>query len=347
MNNQIIYRASNNVLTSQFFYSITAPAGYDWRAFETASLPLLNRFNEYTLTKNSSGVYTQYWNGQLRNNVTQSTALDTSFDVNRIGTVKGEISTFNVYGKTLNQSEINQNYYGGPITTNGLIFAVDAGNLVSYESGSTITYSLTGSISGSLVNGVGYLPNNNGVWDLDGTDDYINVPDDTVLDFGSGGFTLECFFKPSPTQSGGNFPAIMNKSIGDFTSPSAGVTGWMLYWRTSINRYQFNLGDSSTTIVNINFPTNIINDNTWRHLAITIPSGNNLIRGYHNGTLVTSGSRTLTGSTDTNVNLTLGTWREFARELNTELSIARIYNRELSPQEIQQNFNAQSQRFGI
>jgi hypothetical protein len=57
------------------------------------------------------------------------------------------------------------------------------GNLVSYESGSTTTYSLTGSISGSLINGTGFTNNNGGAWNFDGTDDktkwsqhFINGP---------------------------------------------------------------------------------------------------------------------------------------------------------------------------
>jgi hypothetical protein len=69
--------------------------------------------------------------------------------------------------------EIIQNYYGGPIVTDGLVLAVDAGNLVSYERGSTTTYSLTGSFTGSLQNGTGFSSNNGGAWSFDGTDDYI------------------------------------------------------------------------------------------------------------------------------------------------------------------------------
>jgi hypothetical protein len=263
------------------------------------------------------------------------------------GAGSNSLQNIQMYQRVLSQAEIKQNLFQAPIVTDGLVFVVDSGNIISYETGSTTTHSLTGSLSGSLINGVGYNQSNGGVWNLDGTDDYIEFLDNSALNFGAGSFTIECFFKPNSTQSGGNFPAVMNKSVGDFTSPSAGVTGWMLFWWTTAGRYYFSLGDSSAAINSIIFPSNVNNDNTWRHLAVTIPSGNNLINGYYNGNLVTSNSRTLTGSTNINVSLTLGTWRQFARELNTELSIARIYNRELTAAEILQNFNAQRTRFNI
>ena len=93
----------------------------------------------------------------------------------------GNISLSRIYSKVLSQQEVLQNYYQAPIVTDGLIFATDAGNLVSYESGSNTTYSLTGSLTGSLVNGVEYLPANAGIWNFDGTDDYISVPYTPIL----------------------------------------------------------------------------------------------------------------------------------------------------------------------
>jgi uncharacterized delta-60 repeat protein len=331
MNNQIIYRASNNVLTSQFFYSITAPAGYDWRAFETASLPLLNRFNEYTLTKNSSGVYTQYWNGQLRNNVTQSTALDTSFDVNRIGTVKGEISTFNIYGKTLNQSEINQNYYGGPIVTSGLVFAVDAGNLVSYESGSTITYSLTGSISGSLTNGVGYSNIKGGTWNFDGTNDYINFGNDPTVTLTGNSVTLEAWVNYNISQE--DWKGIIYKANGN-------SSGYQLFI-DSAERVAFGvITTSGFSRPNAGFtlPTN-----TWHHIVGSYDGSN--LRIYVNGILYNTTPQTgniLTSTTNLYVGMSFA-----SEEFPGYIPIARIYNRGLTTQEVLQNFNAQRQRFGI
>ena len=100
-----------------------------------------------------------YLNGNLERSATQSFNIAGWGGQARIGSrgttqfpFPGKISNIQAYNKVLTQAEILQNYYQSPIVTNGLIFAADAGNLVSYESGSTTTYSLTGSQNGTLVN---------------------------------------------------------------------------------------------------------------------------------------------------------------------------------------------------
>jgi hypothetical protein len=251
-----------------------------------------------------------------------------------------------MYQRVLSQDEIKQNFFQAPIVTDGLVLVIDSGNIISYETGSTTTYSLTGSLTGSLINGVGYNQNNGGSWVFDGTDDYINFPDDSTLNFGTGSFTIECFFRPKSTQSGGNYPAILDKSTGDFTdSPLLGSIGWIIFWDTLSNVYRFRLRDG-TTSNDINFPGSINNDNTWRCLSVSIPNNGSSIIGYHNGISIGSVTRTV-GSTSTNVALNIARWRQFTRELNTDVGIVRIYNHALSAQEIAQNFNAQRTRFNI
>ena len=90
----------------------------------------------------------------------------------------GEISQAKYYSKTLSAEEVSLNYYQGQIITDGLVFAADAGNLVSYENGETTTYSLIGSLDGTLTNGVDFVNSNGGVWDFDGVDDKITLPND-------------------------------------------------------------------------------------------------------------------------------------------------------------------------
>jgi hypothetical protein len=181
---------------------------------------------------------------------------------------------------------------------------------------------------------------------FDGVDDFAQITDNPSLNFGSGAFTLECFFRPKSTQSGGNFPAILNKSTGDFTdSPLLGAIGWMIYWDTNVNLYLFRLRDG-TSSNNINFPGTINNNNTWRCLSVSIPTSGSSIVGYHNGNSIGSVSRTV-GSTNTNVALTIAMWRQFARELNTDVGVVRIYNRALSATEVLQNYNATKTRYGL
>ena len=74
------------------------------------------------------------------------------------------------------------NYYGTPaIVTDGLVFAVDAGNQQSYVTASLDTFNLVGSQTGSLKNDTGFSNDNQGVWDFDGADDYIDCGNITLL----------------------------------------------------------------------------------------------------------------------------------------------------------------------
>jgi hypothetical protein len=56
---------------------------------------------------------------------------------------------FNSY---LTAAQSKQLYFGSPIVTDGLVFAVDANNIVSYPKSGTAWYSLTGSNIGALTN---------------------------------------------------------------------------------------------------------------------------------------------------------------------------------------------------
>jgi hypothetical protein len=236
---------------------------------------------------------------------------------------------------------------GPDIIQKDLVLCLDAGNQKSYSGSGNVWRDLAGSNNGTLTNGPTFSNANGGSLVFDGVDDFAEITNNNSLSFGSGEFTIEVFFKPKVSQTGGNFPAIINKSIGDFTNPvsTGGVTGWILFWIS--NRYEFRLGDSSTTFDSITFPSLVTNDDTWRYLAVTIPADSNLIKGYYNGNIVITGTKTLTNSTNTNVSLTINSWRQFGRRLNSQTASVKLYNRALSPTEILQNYNATKGRFRL
>ncbi len=96
--------------------------------------------------------------------------------------LQGDISEVAIYpNKGLTESEVLQNYYGGPIVTGSISGSYQAGNLVSYVTGSTATYNMAANIiSGSLQNGVLYNPTNGGYWSFDGSDDRILLEGSTT-----------------------------------------------------------------------------------------------------------------------------------------------------------------------
>ena len=161
-----------------------------------------------TINRNT-GVLNQYINGTLNSTGgVRTTDIITNSDSLRIGYAgsyyqryNGLVSFGRIYSKALTPSEIKQNYYQAPIVTDGLVFAVDAGNLVSYESASTTTYSLTGSDTGTLTNGVGFNSANGGGWVLDGVNDYISLSSTQIP--ATTDWTYSCWFNADTLVAGG------------------------------------------------------------------------------------------------------------------------------------------------
>jgi hypothetical protein len=69
-----------------------------------------------------------------------------------------------------------QNSYRLSFGTNPYVLALDAGNPISYVSGSTNTTNLVnGTSGGTLINGTSYSSSNSGAWVFDGANDYIDT----------------------------------------------------------------------------------------------------------------------------------------------------------------------------
>jgi hypothetical protein len=322
--NYYLYGAGNPATTLQYHFS----TGYSGGLSNSLTIGA-DKYHLAIFTCNSSNAI--YWhNGQSVGTQGAGTpAYYTAGGPQYLGRAdnffKGNIARWAIYNKALSQSEILQNYYQGPIVTDGLVFAVDAGNLVSYESGSTTTYSLTGSLSGSLVNGVGYNNENGGRWVFDGVDDYI------VTNYSSNPtyFTIELIVKPINTNPG-NSRVFLGKYNG------------------SGNDYWIGLQSSDASIIwSVNgglLDSNVI-PNTSTYYIITTTIGTTLQKIYVNGELKNSKA---TAVTSPGGNVTLGVFGETV-SFDTAVSISalKIYNRELTDSEVQQNFNAQRSRFGL
>jgi len=249
---------------------------------------------------------------------------------------KGSISNVMGYNRALSLSEILQNYYQSPIVTSGLVFAVDAGNLVSYENGSTNTYSMTGSIPGYLLNGVVYNSGNGGTWDFDGTDDYIDFSVPSVLNFtSSNAFSTESWINWDGGAQPNNAGHIIGKTFGNYRT--------FLITNSTPGQISFRLGTNTLTAAT----SGIVSPNTWYHVVSTFDPSTFTAKVYVNG---------VESATNTNVNIS---WTTSAGNFqigrspgenyyfNGKISTGRAYNKTLSPVEVLQNFNAQRSRFGV
>jgi hypothetical protein len=242
------------------------------------------------------------------------------------------ISSFKIYDKVLSNSEVSQNYYGGPIVTDGLVFAVDAGNLVSYENGSTIAYSMTGSHSGSLNNGTTYSNLNGGSFVFDGANDFIEIDSDVTTT--NGEYTLSAWLRPNGSSWGVNSIPLYN------TYGSKGF--WHHIDENNVLRWRH---DGSSYTVGDLSGVGLVADQ-WQ--LTTITWDNTTLKLYKNGVLQNSTTspsgftrstgKPSIGKLATRTSGTLYGW-------NGDIALHHVYNKALTHSEVLQNYNAQKARF--
>lgn len=298
----------------------------------------LNRWTQVTVTVNSVDTSVRiYINGLLKNSnsLLPSVNLRDTIFVGSGPSSQGlfsncVFSSFYVYNRPLSLEEISRNYYQSSIITDGLIFAVDAGNLVSYEPDTTTAYQLIGSVSsGSLNNGVTFSSNSGGTWGFDGTDDFINFGNSAPVNFiYTNSFSLESWINPNALSG---FKHIIGKTFGNYRLAQNGNA---ISFRLDSNKMTF----QSSAILIIG---------KWTHVIATWEPSTFTGRIYIDGILAATSTNTSINWTNTTANFQIGNSPGEDYYFNGNIALGRVYNKALTTDEIFNNFSAQRSRFGI
>jgi hypothetical protein len=219
---------------------------------------------------------------------------------------------------------------GGPATvTSGLVLELDAGNIKSYQSGSTTWFDKSGNANnGTLTNGPTFNTGSLGSIVFDGVDDYVTGS----CSLTGQNITINMWCYPTTT---GVYRTPLTNKILDFT-----MTGYAIQQR---NNGTFWVaigiwGVSSDYVSDIPYSIN-----QWINLSMTY--NGTTIAAYKNGSLFGTTPSTRTFSTGS---LIIGAGQRANTEyFSGNISSVQIYNRSLSASEVQQNFNATRARFGI
>ena len=329
-----------------YLSSTAGSANYFLSGMTSTQTISVDTWYHLSFVRNGTNYY-YYINGALDKSATSSTDVCAAANQNaQIGnlwatndayTWKGDISNVKIYNREITTSEIKQNYYQAPIVTDGLVFALDAGNLASYENGDVTTHSLTGSQDGTLTNGVGYSNNNGGKWVFDGADDYIDFGSITSTDplslYGLNEFTIEFWVKANGIGDGSQ--RIIDKSNG-----VDGADGWAIWLGEPVSDNEINFVIDGVVV----FANQPFTDyGNWVHYAIT-KNGNDYELWVDGELKQTTTNTTVIPSTTTNCRI--GSWNHSTgRELNGEVSTVRIYNKTLTAGEVRGNFESQRNRF--
>ena len=273
----------------------------------------------------------------------------------------GNISQVQIYNTSLTAQEILQNYNATksryinvlPPVSDGLILNLDAGNRASYVGTGTTWFDLSGNrLNGTLVNGPTYSGTGvSTVITCDGTDDYIEVLDNSLLDFGANNFTVEYWFKKLATTTGyDNIWGVNKWNVG---GGGAGTNEWTL----EIGQGSSGTGDSvafavesgSTTYATSYF--NLTNALTQYHQLVGTRNGNKLELYLDGSQLYSNTPAGFTTSVSVNNisgrNLRIANAALNNLYTNTSSAVVRLYSKALSSTEVLQNFNFYRSRYGI
>lgn len=238
---------------------------------------------------------------------------------------------------------------GGGIITDNLVLHVDPANSSSYPGSGTLLTDLTGNYNATLVNGVGYTPDDGGALVFDGVDDYCTFGNVPINFSASAAWSVSVWFnnsQPLPTTS--DIYGLMSKR--DIN----GVNGWNIALRGgSLNGIIVILSDTSLGFLPALTPTTDVraqvSDGNWHQITLTFGL-DDIARLYLDGVFLnslsrpgwnfTNNRRLLLGSYEDNVNFPIGQF-----PLNGKLSETLVYEAELSADEVLSNYNATDIRY--
>jgi hypothetical protein len=245
----------------------------------------------------------------------------------------GNMMGLQVYNKALTQSDIKQNYFGAPIVTDGLVFAVDANNIVSYPKSGTAWYNLTGSITnGSLVNGPTFSPVNGGSIVFDGTDDYVNVSNGMNALVGTNQVTFSAWIRRSSTTS--YWAGIISNKI----NLAEGIA--LLVNPTSKIFFQY---DSTSGVYAIDGGATL-ETNVWYNIVGIYDNVG--LKTYLNGVLNDSAADAGKSIASAgNMDIVIGAHQPISSYFPGEIANVKIYNRGLTAAEVLQNYQSEQYRF--
>lgn len=217
--------------------------------------------------------------------------------------------------------------YSPKIVTDGLVLYLDAANPKSYPGSGTTWNDLSSNENdGSLNNDVNFSSQNPESLSFLGNTPRVSSPLQYSL-FSE--FTLVTFFYNQGNS--GSFGVVVGTSIGNHLSNGIRTIGSNI----TFSGYQ----ESTLSIANFL--------NQWGCVAVTLDQ-NNFARCYYNGTLTNSGNYNRSiRSSPTNIGRGSSSYQGTFRSFEGLISTVSVYNRALTPEEIQQNYNATKSRFGL
>jgi hypothetical protein len=231
-------------------------------------------------------------------------------------------------------------FTGPHIITDGLIFALDAGNPECFISGDTTATDL---IQGFNCSGANGTPGSGTHTPNTANFPAYNSTKDGVFDFASGkGINVD-----------GDLGSTSSSSISMWLYKAPGATQYVTDGRNNggqwflSNYTNFNLNWHNTLKYNFEDPYNVSAPefiNKWVHMTVTSDSTGSKI--YINGVYAVA-TTTISADEDFGINFRIGTRYTTSSQWTGKMGSIYFYNRKLNAIEVAQNFNSQRTRFEL
>jgi len=231
--------------------------------------------------------------------------------------------------------------YNPRTVTDGLVLALDAGNIKSYAgSGSTWTDLSGNGNNGTFVGTTTFDSSTNSISFDSGSNTYVQTPFNSLLTDISISVWFNAEVQDSDSGSGLR-PIVM---IGDFLTQGPLEISVIRSGDVNVGRLRFEIGSDAPEY---RYLTNgRYDDQNW-HNAILVKD-NTTMNVYMDGNLEVSQVNDNDILYDTSIALRIGGGTSVtARRFLGKVATTSVYNRALTALEVQQNFNALRGRFGI
>lgn len=230
---------------------------------------------------------------------------------------------------------------GEEVVPTGLVMNIDPGNFYCYPKAGTSATDLKGNMIGTFGGNISHNPAiASGVFTSDGNGDYINFGTNPINFPASGDISAFLWVRPTTLTNGWNI--FMTKWFYDMTGSGGYSDFHYAFYPLNGTLYQ-NLYTTSRS--NAFGSTPINTTNTWYYVGFTISNGD--LQFYLNGNL-DGGIQSNSSRTNQTLNyFWLGDARAGIGGLIGNIGSTVLYNRALSFDEVQQNYNATKHKYGL
>ena len=237
--------------------------------------------------------------------------------------------------------------YNTNVVTDGLISCWDAGNRRSYPGAGATWTDIVGGNNGTLENesggGLSFDSSKSGCLDFDGTDDYVEISNESNFDIGTACTITAWVYLDSLGDS--DYGRIIDKASAISSST---LDGFHFHCNTS-NSFGAAVGCSTTNARSVS-ATSVLSLNTWMHLVMVFnEDGSKKIKQYKDGVKLTLATDTAgAGSIDnSSVSPRIGNYAgDTSRSFDGDIAVVRFYDKALSAAEIMDNYQKTKGRFG-